>query len=77
VRIGDFVAIGGQAGIAGHVTLGDGARIAAQSGVHSNVPAGASFGGYPAQPANSWAREVAMLHGMVRKRKLGRPAEDG
>lgn len=61
VIIGRCVLVGGQAGIADHVHVGDGARIAAKSGVIGNVPAGATFGGYPAVSRMRWLRGVAAL----------------
>jgi hypothetical protein len=57
--IGDFVMIGGRAGIADHVTIGDGAQLAGGSGVMHDMPAGARWGGTPAQPVKGWLREVA------------------
>lgn len=76
--IQDFAALGGQVGLAGHLTVGMGAQIGAQSGVASDVPAGARYGGSPAQPALNWAREVAMLKSMVARRgKAGeKPVDD-
>lgn len=64
----DFVVLGGQVGLAGHLTVGMGAQVAAQSGVAGDIPRGARFGGYPAQPALSWARESALLKSLVAKR---------
>ena len=58
-RVGRWVRIGGQAGAAGHLTIGDGAQIAAQSGVPNDVPAGAAVGGYPAVDIHVWRRMVA------------------
>jgi UDP-3-O-[3-hydroxymyristoyl] glucosamine N-acyltransferase len=66
--IQDFAAIGGQVGLAGHLTIGMGAQIGAQSGVTGDVPAGARYGGSPAQPAMAWAREVALLKSLVARR---------
>jgi len=68
----DFVVLGGQVGLAGHLTVGMGAKIAAQSGVAGDVPRGATYGGYPAQPATNWAREAAMLKAMVANRGRNR-----
>lgn len=57
----DFVAIGGQAGVAGHLTIGMGAQVAATSGVMNDIPAGERWGGAPAQPLREFFREVAVL----------------
>lgn len=64
----DFAVLGGQVGLAGHLTIGAGAQIAAQSGVAGDVPRGSRYGGYPAQPALSWARESAWLKAAVSRR---------
>ena len=46
-QVGDFVMMGGQVGLADHVTS-DRARCSApQSGVMSDIPAGARWGGSP------------------------------
>ena len=58
-RIGKHVMIGGQVGFSGHTTVGDGAMVAAQSGVHTDIPAGEQFFGYPAQPAAKARRAYA------------------
>lgn len=69
-RIGDGVIIGGQAGIGGHLSIGDRARIAGQSGVFGDVPAGATWSGYPARPHRESLRASAALlklSGMVQR----------
>ena len=53
------VLVGGQVGIADHVTVGDGARIAAKSGVIGDVPPGITVAGYPAVPHSRWLRALA------------------
>jgi UDP-3-O-[3-hydroxymyristoyl] glucosamine N-acyltransferase len=58
-RIGSQVAFAGQVGVADHVTVGDGAQIGAQSGVHRDVPAGATLLGTPAIPAAEARRSMA------------------
>lgn len=68
-HMGDGVVIGGQAGIGGHITIGDRARIAGQSGVFGDVPAGATWSGYPARPHRESLRASAALFklaGLVR-----------
>lgn len=60
-RIEDGVILAGQVGVAGHVTIGAQARIAAQAGVISSVPAGETWGGYPARPHKDSLRAQAAL----------------
>ncbi len=69
--IEDFVALGGQCGVVGHVRIGAGAQVAAQSGVITGIPRGERWGGYPAKPMNSWAREVALLKRLTRRKAAG------
>ncbi len=57
----DFVALGGQSGVIGHVRIGMGAQIAATSNVNSDVPAGARWGGTPAKPVKQWFREITAV----------------
>src|SRR5439155_1160200 len=41
--------------------IGDRAQVAAKSGVHGDVPAGAVYGGYPASEVRVWRRASAAL----------------
>jgi len=68
VRVGDGVRFGGRAGIADHLTIGAGATIMAAAGLMHDVPAGETWGGFPATPARRWLRQVAWLarHALVR-----------
>jgi UDP-3-O-[3-hydroxymyristoyl] glucosamine N-acyltransferase len=66
----DFVQVGGQAAMAGHLRIGRGAQIGAQAGVISNVPPGAMMLGSPAQPKHEFFRQVATLRRMVQRRLL-------
>ena len=66
-RLDDYVVVGGQVGLAGHLHVGTGARIAAQSGVHRDIPAGHAVGGSPAVPVAEWRRQVAFLKRLARK----------
>ena len=54
----DYVVLGGQAGVAGHITVGKGAQIAGASHVKDNVPPGVRLIGTPAKPIREWAREA-------------------
>ena len=67
----DFVALGGQSGVVGHVRVGMGAQIAATSNVNSDVPPGARWGGTPAKPVKQWFREITVL------KKLGQQSVGG
>lgn len=63
----DFVAMGGQCGTVGHIRIGAGAQVGAQSGVPCDIPRGERWAGYPAKPAVSWAREVALLKRLAKR----------
>ncbi len=65
----DFVQVGGQAAIAGHLRVGEGARIGAQAGVMSDVPPGAALVGSPAQPRQEFFRQVATLKRMAARQR--------
>jgi UDP-3-O-[3-hydroxymyristoyl] glucosamine N-acyltransferase len=62
----DHVMLGGQAGLTGHLRIGRKARIGAQAGVMSDVPAGADVVGSPAQPVRAMFREIAFIRRLVR-----------
>ncbi|MEZ5895940.1 MAG: UDP-3-O-(3-hydroxymyristoyl)glucosamine N-acyltransferase [Parvularculaceae bacterium] len=68
-KIGNGVMLGGQVGIADHIEIGDGARIAAKSGVMRNVPAGETWGGYPALPKRVWLKSVLRAASSRQRRK--------
>ena len=57
----DFVVLGGQAGTAGHLTIGQGSMVAARSGIKDDLPAGGVYGGAPAKPVKEWMREIAAV----------------
>ena len=64
----DYVQVGGQAAMAGHLRLGQGSQIGAQAGVISDVAPGAVLLGSPAQPRSEFFRQVATLRRMARRR---------
>lgn len=65
----DYVMIGGQGGIAGHLHIGRGAKLAAQSGVMRDIPAGEDYMGSPAMPLKQFMRQTAMLKRLMKKDK--------
>jgi UDP-3-O-[3-hydroxymyristoyl] glucosamine N-acyltransferase len=63
----DYVVLGGQVAVKGHVRIGMGAQIAATSGVNGDVPPGARWGGTPARPVREWFREITALKKLASK----------
>jgi len=64
----DFVMVGGQAGLVGHLHIGARARIGAKAGVMSDVPAGTAIAGSPSMPAREHFRQVAVLRKLARRK---------
>jgi UDP-3-O-[3-hydroxymyristoyl] glucosamine N-acyltransferase len=60
-QLGDFVVMGGQAGVVGHIKIGTGAQLAGWSHATHDIPAGARFGGTPAVPMIEYGRQTAVL----------------
>lgn len=67
--VGDFVAMGGRVGLADHITVGNGAQIAAAAGVMRDIPAGEVHAGIPAKPIREFMREVVALTRLAAKEK--------
>jgi UDP-3-O-[3-hydroxymyristoyl] glucosamine N-acyltransferase len=57
----DYVTLGGQAGVIGHVKIGRGAQVGGQSGVTKSIPANAKVFGSPALSLNVFKRINAYL----------------
>ena len=73
-ELSDFVVMGGQAGIVGHVKVGKGAQIAGASHPKDDVPAGARVIGTPAKPIRQWMKEQLTLSKLAASSKS--PAAD-
>jgi UDP-3-O-[3-hydroxymyristoyl] glucosamine N-acyltransferase len=58
----DYVTLGGQAGLVGHIKIGKGAMVGAQSGVTKSVPSETVVTGYPATQHTLWKRLQALIH---------------
>lgn len=65
--IGDGTMLGGQVGVSGHINIGGGVKVAAQSGIMADIPAGATYGGYPAAPIRDWHRQTVALSRLIQK----------
>ena len=76
-ELGDFVALGGQVGLVGHLKIGAGAQIAASSNVRGDVPAGARWGGTPAKPVRLWFRELTVLRQLAERKDVKVDQGDG
>ena len=63
----DFVRVGGQAAMAGHLRVGQYAEIGAQAGVISDMAPGAKVLGSPAQPKREFFRQIATLKRMAKR----------
>ena len=59
--IGNNVILAGQAGVAGHCTVGDGVILTAQSAVSHDVPPGKMISGSPGFDNRVWLRAVAIF----------------
>jgi len=69
-ELGDFVALGGQVGVVGHLKIGAGAQIAGSSNVRGDVPPGARWGGTPAKPIRLWFRELTVLRHLAERKDV-------
>jgi UDP-3-O-[3-hydroxymyristoyl] glucosamine N-acyltransferase len=72
VTLEDYALLGGAVGLAPHLKVGKGARVAARSGVISDIPAGETWGGYPARPRLQWMRKEAALARLASSGDKGR-----
>ena len=57
--------IGGNSSIAGHLTIGDGAKIAGMSGIMRDIESMSAVAGVPALPIKKWHRLNVLLHKMI------------
>jgi UDP-3-O-[3-hydroxymyristoyl] glucosamine N-acyltransferase len=68
VVLEDYVAVGGQGGISGHLRLGKGAKIAAAAGVMRDVPPGEAVAGSPAMPLRDYFRLCTLWQRQLKAR---------
>jgi UDP-3-O-[3-hydroxymyristoyl] glucosamine N-acyltransferase len=66
---GDYVVIGGQAGLRDHVHIGTGARLSAMAGITNDVPDGAAMLGIPAGPEREQKLRLATINKLPEMRQ--------
>lgn len=69
-KFGKNVIAGGQSGFAGHLEIGDGARIAAKSGVMNNIPPGITIMGYPAIKHREFMKQQIYLNRLAKIKRF-------
>lgn len=60
-QLEDYVTVGGQAGLVGHIKIGRGAMVGAQSGVTKSIPSEGVVFGYPAISLSLFKRINAFI----------------
>jgi UDP-3-O-[3-hydroxymyristoyl] glucosamine N-acyltransferase len=69
-ELGDFVVLGGQAGVADHARIGARARFAARAAAApGEYPGNADYGGTPARLMKEWRRELAAVALLAKRRR--------
>jgi UDP-3-O-[3-hydroxymyristoyl] glucosamine N-acyltransferase len=72
----DFVTLGGQSGLAGHIRIGERAMVGGGSGVTKSIPPGQVWTGFPAAPHGLWKRMTAMVQKLPQLFQRARALED-
>jgi UDP-3-O-[3-hydroxymyristoyl] glucosamine N-acyltransferase len=75
-HVGRRVILAGQAGVAGHLTVGDDAVITAKSATSHNVPAGRVISGIPAFDNRDWLRSTAAFRRLGEMQRTVRQLEE-
>ena len=67
--IGSYCALGGQVGVAGHITITDNVQIAGQGGVIQDIKESGIMGGTPAVLIKDWHRQTIILKKLINEKK--------
>jgi UDP-3-O-[3-hydroxymyristoyl] glucosamine N-acyltransferase len=76
VTSGDNCIFGGRAGVGDHITIGEGARVAAGGGVLADIPPGETWSGYPAKPIRQFLRETVWLSKQASQKKGAKESKE-
>jgi UDP-3-O-[3-hydroxymyristoyl] glucosamine N-acyltransferase len=68
--------IGGQAGLADHIAIGDQVMIAARAGVNRSIEPNQIVSGAPAMPHEVWVKAQAVIPRLPELRQVVRTLED-
>ncbi len=68
-RLEDGVVMGGQSAMAGHLTIGAGAKVAAQAGIMRDIEPGTVVGGSPAVPIRQFHKQTAWLAKQIMRKE--------
>ena len=66
-NLGNYVVLGGKAGLAPDVTLGDGCQVAGGALVSKGWPAGTKLAGHPARSLRDWLKANAFVQKSIKK----------
>ena len=66
-EVGHGSVLGGQVGVADHAMIGNQIRLAAKSGVTSDISEPGDYGGFPAKPVRQWHKQVAVISRLAKK----------
>ena len=64
--IEDYCMFGGQVGIGGHITIGQGSQAGGQAGITKSISPGSKVSGTPALPLNQYHRQALKLKKLIR-----------
>ncbi len=73
----DYVALGGQVGVSGHLHLKKGAQAAAKSGIMRDIEPGQTVGGIPAVPIRQWHQQNSKLGQLAKTRRVQGDKREG
>jgi UDP-3-O-[3-hydroxymyristoyl] glucosamine N-acyltransferase len=68
-RIGNQVILGGKVGAVGHVQVGDGVKVSANSGIRHSLKPNQNYSGDPAVPHDEWLRIYACIRRLPKLRE--------